>query len=115
MVTDRWQRFTDYAVDAASLKALAAYCDEFLVHGVEVEGRRCGVIDELVALLGEHSPLPVTYAGGASCVADLDRVKAIGQGRVDLTIGSALDIFGGAIPYADVVGWQRREEAAEVA
>lgn len=111
VVTDRWQRYTDYAVDAASLGALAAYCDEFLVHGVEAEGKRCGVIDELVALLGEHSPIPVTYAGGATCVADLERVKALGRGRVDLTIGSALDLFGGELPFDDVVAWQRAEDA----
>jgi phosphoribosylformimino-5-aminoimidazole carboxamide ribotide isomerase len=107
VVTDRWQRFTDVSVNAETLGRLAEYCDEFLVHGVDVEGKMLGVQAELVELLGEHSPLPVTYAGGANALSDLARVNELGQGRVDLTIGSALDIFGGAVAYRDVVNWQR--------
>lgn len=110
VVTDRWQRFTNVAVDAATLEDLARFCDEFLVHGVDVEGKRLGIVEPLVALLGESSPLPVTYAGGARALSDLDLVKQLGQGQVDLTIGSALDIFGGNVAYADVVAWQRRQE-----
>jgi phosphoribosylformimino-5-aminoimidazole carboxamide ribonucleotide (ProFAR) isomerase len=68
VVTDKWQTYTDFAVTAESLQQLAAYCDEFLVHGVEVEGRRCGILEDLVQCLGDWSPLPVTYAGGARCV-----------------------------------------------
>ncbi|CAE7767738.1 HISN3, partial [Symbiodinium sp. KB8] len=64
VVTDRWQKWTDFVVNAGSLSTLAAYCDEFLVHGVDVEGKQCGVEEELVAVLGAHSPIPVTYAGG---------------------------------------------------
>lgn len=107
VVTDRWQTFTQLQVTAATLEQLAASCDEFLVHGVDVEGKRAGIDADLVALLGTSSPIPVTYAGGASALADLDRVHTLGSGRVDLTIGSALDIFGGDIAYADVVAWQR--------
>lgn len=107
IVTDRWQNFTDVAVTPATLEHLSRYCDEFLVHGVDVEGMRQGIQEELVILLGDHSPIPVTYAGGASRFTDLDRVRDLGQGRVDLTIGSALDIFGGDIPYRDVVAWHR--------
>ena len=105
--TDRWQNFTDQAVTPESIEQLAAFCDEFLVHGVDVEGKMQGIQEDLVVLLGEHSPIPVTYAGGASRFSELDRVKELGNNRVDLTIGSALDIFGGKIPYADVVAWHR--------
>lgn len=110
VVTDRWQRFTETQVSQETLAHLAAYCAEFLVHGVDVEGKRLGVDLRLVEMLGEWSPLPVTYAGGARSLDDLEQVKARGQGRVDLSIGSALDIFGGTLAYADVVQWQRREE-----
>ena len=108
--TDRWQKFTDLEVNGETLKTLAAYCDEFLVHGVDVEGKMAGIEDSLVELLGEESPIPCTYAGGAMTMGDLDKVKAIGKGNVDLTIGSALDIFGGALAYEAVVSWQRKEE-----
>ncbi|WDP90037.1 MAG: phosphoribosylformimino-5-aminoimidazole carboxamide ribotide isomerase [Desulfobacter sp.] len=105
IVTDRWQNFTDVPVTPATLGHLAGYCDEFLVHGVDVEGKMQGIQEELVALLGTHSPVPATYAGGVSRFSDLERVKTVGGNRVDLTIGSALDIFGGSIPYLDVVAW----------
>ena len=110
VVTDRWQRFTGMQVTQDTLTCLAASCDEFLVHGVDVEGTRLGIDATLVEMLGAWSPIPVTYAGGARALADLDHVKALGQGRVDLTIGSALDIFGGQVRYRDVIAWQRREE-----
>jgi phosphoribosylformimino-5-aminoimidazole carboxamide ribotide isomerase len=110
VVTDRWQRFTEVRVNRDTLEWLSAYCDEFLVHGVEVEGKRAGIEAHLVRLLGDHSPLPATYAGGAKTLDDLEQVKALGGGRVDLTMASALDIFGGNVPYREVVAWQRREE-----
>ena len=110
VVTDRWQTFTQVCVSQETLAQLADDCDEFLVHGVDVEGKRVGIEAALVEMLGEWSPIPVTYAGGAKTLGDLDRVRELGKGRVDLTIGSALDIFGGEIPYRDVVAWQRREE-----
>ena len=106
IVTDRWQNFTEEKVDEALLHHLAQYCDEFLVHGVDVEGRMQGIQEPLIELLGQYAPIPVTYAGGVSAVSDLDRVQALGQGRVDLTIGSALDIFGGSIPYQQVLQWK---------
>lgn len=109
VVTDRWQKFTDEEVNAALLQRLADNCDEFLVHGVDVEGLRQGIQEPLIALLGNHSPCAVTYAGGVHQLADLDRVKQLGNGRVDLTIGSALDVFGGAVKFADVVEWQQRQ------
>lgn len=104
VVTDRWQTFSSLRVDKTTLATLAEYCCEFLVHGVDVEGKRLGIDDTLVELLGSHSPLPVTYAGGVRSLADVDRVRLLGRGRVDLTIGSALDIFGGDLPLADVLG-----------
>lgn len=108
VVTDRWQQFTDEKVDAALLEKLAGSCAEFLVHGVDVEGLKQGIQEELIVLLGEHSPVPVTYAGGVHELADLDRVKKLGKGRVDLTIGSALDIFGGTVPFSAVTAWQEQ-------
>lgn len=107
VVVDRWQRFTDLELTAASLSDLEGRCAELLVHGVDVEGRRLGIDEDLVARLGDWSPLPVTYAGGARTLADLDRVDRLGRGRVDLTIGSALDLYGGDVPYAAAVAWNR--------
>lgn len=111
VVTDQWQKFTDVKVDADTLKMLADYCDEFLVHGVDVEGKQCGILEDLVALLGEHSPVPVTYAGGARSMADMEMVERVGKGKVDLTIGSALDCFGGALKYDDVVAWHKERNS----
>lgn len=108
VVTERWQNFTEVAISRENLSWLASYCAEFLVHAVDVEGLRAGVDEQLVRMLGEWAPIPVTYAGGAKELADLDRVLDLGQGRVDLTIGSALDIFGGEVAYADVVAWHRK-------
>lgn len=112
VVTDRWQKYSDLTVDARTLAALAESCSEFLVHAVDVEGKSAGIDSELISALGEHSPIPVTYAGGASTVADLEEVAAAGRGRVDVTVGSALDIFGGRLPFEEVVAWSRREEEA---
>lgn len=109
VVTDRWQTYTDVVVDASTLELLSKYCDEFLVHGVENEGKRCGILEDLVILLGDHSPISVTYAGGVKDVSDLDRVKELGKGKVDLTIGSALDCFGGNISYDEVIQWHKKE------
>ena len=114
VVTDRWQRFTELALGADTLSELAAWCAEFLVHAVDVEGLCRGIDTELVARLAQCSPLPVTYAGGASSLADLETVTRLGKGRVDLTIGSALDIFGGSgVRYADAVAFNRNRPRAE--
>ncbi len=109
VVTDRWQKFTDVSVTPENLERLAASCAEFLVHAVDVEGLCRGIDQELVTKLGKWSPLPTTYAGGARSLADLEMVEELGQGRIDLTIGSALDIFGGnGVRYADAVAYNRR-------
>ena len=107
VVTDRWQRFSSLEVNAATLGRLSESADEFLVHGVDVEGMQLGIEDGLVSALGEQSPLPVTYAGGVRSLEDLDRIREVGRGRVEATVGSALDIFGGSLPYRDVVTWHR--------
>ncbi len=114
VVTDRWQKFTDMVVSREVLETLAESCAEFLVHAVDVEGLCRGIDQELVANLGDWSPIRATYAGGASSLADLEAVTRLGQGKVDLTIGSALDIFGGSgVRYEDVVAFNRK--SAEVA
>ena len=111
VVTDRWQKFTDLAISRESLEKLSAWCAEFLVHAVDVEGQCRGIDQELVSSLGQWSPIPVTYAGGANSLTDLEAVTRLGQGRIDLTIGSALDIFGGSgVRYEDVVAFNRRLE-----
>jgi len=110
VVTDRWKNFTDTTVSADALKDLAESCAEFLVHAVDVEGLCEGVDMSLVEKLAGWSPFPVTYAGGARSIEDLESVDLAGKGRVDLTIGSALDIFGGkGVRYADAVAFNRRK------
>jgi phosphoribosylformimino-5-aminoimidazole carboxamide ribotide isomerase len=111
VVTDRWQKFTDLKITRETLKTLAGSCAEFLVHAVDVEGLCRGVDGELVSRLGQWSPIPATYAGGASSLADLETVTQLGQGRIDLTIGSALDIFGGTgVRSQDVVVFNRKHK-----
>jgi phosphoribosylformimino-5-aminoimidazole carboxamide ribotide isomerase len=109
VVTDRWQNFTSVSINARTLQELAGYCDEFLIHAVDVEGLCRGVDLELVEKLGKWASIPVTYAGGARSLADLEAVTAAGGGRVDLTIGSALDLFGGqGARYEELVAYNRR-------
>ena len=111
VVTDRWQKFTELVVNAETLKKFSKYCAEFLIHAVDVEGLCRGIDGELVEKLGRWSPIPMTYAGGASSLADLELVSQLGRGMVDLTIGSALDIFGGnGVKYADCVKFNRRQK-----
>ena len=110
VVTDRWQKYSDLEVDASTLERLAESCSEFLVHAVDVEGKSAGIDEELISILGSYCPISVTYAGGASTIADLERVAEAGKGRVDVTVGSALDVFGGKLAFEEVVAWSRREE-----
>ena len=108
VATDRWQTVTATEVGRDSFEQLAGYCCEFLVHAADVEGRCQGIDEELVALLGDSCPIPCTYAGGARHIDDLKRVEALSGGRVHLTFGSALDLFGGAlVKYEDCVAWNR--------
>ena len=103
VVTDRWQRFTDFRLEAETLAMLAAHCDEFLIHAVDVEGTCAGLDARLLALLADICPIPATYAGGIATMADVDLVERVGRGKIDCTVGSALDIFGGhGIKYAEL-------------
>ena len=86
-------------MDASTLDLLAPYCSEFLIHAVDVEGRSAGIEKELAALLGDWHGIPITYAGGVGDREDVELLKELGKNRLDVTIGSALDIFGGSIPF----------------
>jgi phosphoribosylformimino-5-aminoimidazole carboxamide ribotide isomerase len=103
IVTDRWQKYTQETVDFETLDRLAGYCDEYLVHAVDVEGRASGIECGLAEILGNWGKLPVTYAGGVGSFEDLNELKESGQNRLDVTIGSALDIFGGNMKFEDVL------------
>ncbi len=107
---DRWQTLTGVELTRKSMAALAVRCDEFLVHAVDVEGKRQGVDEELVRLLAAWSPITVTYAGGVRSLNDLETVRVAGRGRVNVTIGSALDLFGGSLSYREVVEWGKRNQ-----
>jgi phosphoribosylformimino-5-aminoimidazole carboxamide ribotide isomerase len=111
VVTDRWQKFTELTLSSEMLEKLSKFCAEFLIHAVDVEGLCRGIDRELVEKLGEWTPVSMTYAGGANSLADLEDVARLGQGKVDLTIGSALDIFGGnGVKYEDCVKFNRHQK-----
>ncbi len=96
IVTDRWQKFTDVVVDENSLDYFARYCHEFLIHAVDVEGKCRGIEQALVELLGNWGKIPITYAGGIASQGDIELIKMMGRNKLDFTVGSALDIFGGS-------------------
>ncbi len=102
IVTDRWQKFTEVELDEKVLDLLSEYCDEFLIHGVDVEGKSGGIEEELVKMLGKWNKIPITYAGGIGSMDQLTHFSEISGGAIDFTIGSALDLFGGNIPYENV-------------
>ena len=99
IVTDRWQKFTDVPVTLEVMEELGGHCDEFLVHAVDVEGKANGIETELADLLSNYTQRPVTYAGGVGSMEDLELLRKHGKGRLDVTVGSALDLFGGTIPF----------------
>lgn len=103
IVTDRWQKFTDVELKEETLDLLAKYCDEFLIHAVDVEGKAKGIEEEIASLLGKWHGIPVTYAGGVGSFEDLETLKKLGRDKVDVTIGSALDLFGGKMEFAKVL------------
>lgn len=103
IVTDRWQKFTDVKLTEDVLSELADYCDEFLVHAVDVEGKAGGIEADIAALLGNWDGISATYAGGVSSFEDLRKLKELGRNKVDVTIGSALDLFGGEMPFSKVL------------
>ena len=109
IVTDRWQKFTDVKLNHAILDELSKYCDEFLIHAVDVEGKASGIEEELASMLGEWGEIPITYAGGVSSYDDLEKLKLIGKNRIDVTIGSALDLFGGLLEVKQVIAYGKEE------
>lgn len=108
---NRWQTLTDLDVTPATLDWLAPHCAEFLIHAADVEGLCSGIDAELVELLGNWGKIPITYAGGAATMDDVLLVESAGQGKVDVTVGSALDLFGGkGLRYRDLVAWNQRNK-----
>ena len=110
IVTDRWQKFTDVELSAATLNELAGYCDEFLIHAADVEGRQNGIEDGVVKILGDYAGRSnnytgksCTYAGGVHTLDDILRINRLGEGRLDVTVGSALEIFGGTMTLDEVI------------
>ncbi len=108
IVTDRWQKYTSVELTRQVLDELSGFCDEFLVHAVDVEGKSAGIEEQVASLLGDWGKIPITYAGGVHSFADLDKLKKLGKGRVDVTIGSALDLFGGQMAFSDVLSYMER-------
>ncbi len=123
IVTDRWQKFTDERISMELLDRLSAFCSEFLIHAVDVEGKSNGIEKDLVRLLGAwcagddiegsriqgtYSGIPITYAGGIHSFDDLDELRTYGHGRIHATIGSALDLFGGKLSYREVCGYCKK-------
>ena len=100
---NKWQTLTDFYITKENLDMISEYCFEFLVHAAGVEGKQQGMDLELIEFLGENSPIPATYAGGANSLKDIEICNQLSKGRVDLTIGSALDIFGGNVPYFSIL------------
>ena len=109
VMKDNWQTETDLSLTESLLELLSDYCDEFLIHATDLEGKCKGIDVDLVKLLGRYSPLTVTYAGGVTSLSDLDYIKSVSSGKVDVTIGSGLDLFGGTlVKYKDCVSWNNR-------
>lgn len=107
VVTDRWQKFTKERLTPELFERLSGYADEFLVHAVDVEGKAHGIEREVAQMLGTVREIPVTYAGGIGTFADLEELYEAGQGRVNATIGSALDLFGGSMNFEQVIDFCR--------
>ncbi|NHN28269.1 phosphoribosylformimino-5-aminoimidazole carboxamide ribotide isomerase [Paenibacillus agricola] len=105
VVTNQWKTFSSFEVSEANIRELEGYCDEFLVHAVDVEGKRTGIHESLVSHLAGWVTIPTTYAGGARSLEDMQLFREISKGNMDITIGSALDIFGGNLSYKDVVSY----------
>lgn len=103
IVTNRWQTFTEVILNKELLDRLSWYCDEFLIHGVDVEGKAQGIEEDLVLLLKKWQKKPITYAGGIGSYEQLEHFKNLSENRIDITIGSALDLFGGSLEFERVI------------
>lgn len=109
IVTDRWQKFTDEVIREELLDELAGFCDEFLIHAVDVEGKASGIETELAEFLGNWGKIPITYAGGVGSFSDLEQLKRLGKNKLNVTIGSALDLFGGSMVFEKVLDYINKE------
>lgn len=114
VVTNRWQDFTEQKVTKEFLEELSEHCAEFLIHGVDSEGKRQGVEEELLEILGDYEGNPITYAGGVKDFDDLDTIRELGKNHVDVTVGSALDLFGGNMNFEKVLQYCLEGDLAEV-
>ena len=109
IMTDRWQKYTRVILNEDVLDMLASFCDEFLIHAVDVEGKVCGIEKELVAMLGRWNRIPITYAGGIRSLEDIRSIKELGRNRIHITVGSALDLYGGRLPFDSVMDYAQEE------
>ena len=109
IVTDRWQKYTKVALNEDVFDLLASFCDEFLIHAVDVEGKACGIEKELVKLLGSWTRIPITYAGGIRSLEDIRSIKELGRNRIHITVGSALDLYGGNMEFEKVMAYAAEE------
>ena len=103
IVTDRWQKYTDVVLNEKSLDYFSGYCNEFLIHAVDVEGKTAGIETQVAKMLGSWEKIPMTYAGGIHSLEDLEQLRILGKDKVDFTIGSALDLFGGSLEFEKIV------------
>ncbi len=110
IVTDRWQKYTKVVLDEDVLDMLASFCDEFLIHAVDVEGKKCGMDKDLVSLLGSWNRIPITYAGGIRSLEDIRSIKELGRNKIHVTVGSALDLYGGSLEFEKAVRCAAQED-----
>lgn len=103
IVTDRWQKFTSVSISHDTLNLLSSFCDEFLIHAADVEGKCQGIETQLVELLDQWNRIPITYAGGVGSYDDLRTLKKLSHNRINVTIGSALDLFGGKLEFNQIL------------
>ena len=109
IVTDRWQKYTEVVLNEENMDMFSQFCDEFLIHAVDVEGKANGIEKELVKMLGNWNKIPVTYAGGVHSFEDLKLLKELGYNKINVTIGSALDLFGGSMKFDEVLDYIAKE------
>lgn len=110
VVTNQWKQFSDFEVNHDNIRFLEQYCNEFLVHAVDVEGKQRGIQQSLVSALAEWVVIPTTYAGGARSIEDMNQFNELSNGKLDITIGSALDLFGGHLSYQEVVAYSKNKQ-----
>lgn len=103
IVTDRWQKFTNVEVTYDVLDELSSYCSEYLIHAVDVEGKQQGIDKALISYLGNWDGIPITYAGGIHTYEDIDLIQTLGHGKIHVTVGSSLDLFGGSLEFEKLV------------